>query len=143
MRSRLVRSWTDLRLSQSLRCLSFTLRFRNEPCILVSLLKAGASVHVARGPIRARIGFHFPNVEAPYRTLKEMTPLHLAAYHRRFKNVRTLVLHGADFTEECDFQKSRHEWWGRHGESTSEDLRVPRGAVEAGLRDAYEHAKVR
>ncbi|GAQ83060.1 hypothetical protein KFL_001340140 [Klebsormidium nitens] len=111
---------------------------QGKPCFLKLLLEAGASVHVARGPITRKVLLGSPGtVEAPYRNLREMTSLHLAAYHRLFENVRILVLHGADFRRECDFREHRYKY-GDHGESTAKDLRVPRGAVEAGFQDAHE-----
>lgn len=92
------------------------------------LLAHGASVHVEREP-----GFYYcpdeKHLEAYTcgrwgRAPGAMTPLHFAAYNRRFENVRALVLHGADFTKRCIFS----------GQDKSQFLRTPRETVEEGLR---------
>lgn len=96
-----------------------TAAMHEDPATLALLLKHGASVHVIRRPTsdgRKREAF---------RQTQEMTPLHFAAYRRRFENVRLLVLHGADFETRCNLKGNF---------DSPDEHRVPREAVEAGMR---------
>ncbi|GAQ79668.1 hypothetical protein KFL_000350225 [Klebsormidium nitens] len=67
------------------------------------LLEWGASVHVSRRPTCESRGWWGLGGPEVYWILPEaMTPLHLAAYRRRYDNVRVLVFHGADVRKECN-----------------------------------------
>ncbi|GAQ79669.1 hypothetical protein KFL_000350230 [Klebsormidium nitens] len=71
--------------------------------MLRCLLEHGASVHVARRPLMDRWGFGGPEVYD--RVPNVLTPLHLAAYHRRYHGIRLLVFYGADFRRKCDLEE--------------------------------------
>lgn len=94
--------------------------------VLRLLLKRGASVHVARRPASDRSSSEDPKLE----NVGFVAPLHMAAYHRRFENVRLLVLHGANFHEEGDFCDDAFNV------SSPVKSMPPRDFVRKGVRDA-------
>lgn len=74
--------------------------------MLMLLLERGANVHVSRDPSCSRLGVGEPEVYVS--VTGKLTPLHLAAYHRRYDGVQLLILHGADFRGECDLVDPNH-----------------------------------
>lgn len=126
-----------------------------DTAMLRSLLRRGADVHVARQPLKDRWGFSGPEV---FNSVPgAFTPLHLAAYHRRYDSVRLLILHGAHFRRECELADPMNDGYlqvackptGRAREavklgiqeehllkrSSPEDLDLPETAVAEALEE--------